>query len=106
MGRARKGGFAAVQREQFRAQGGEVDFLSVGSFEGVFAEDHGASEVLDGLFDNVGQDAHQGVGLLFAEAFGFEAGNEFQGVEMVVAGSWRSACEVAGGLLAKKGYEV
>ena len=61
---------------------------------------------MDGLFDDVGQDAHQGVGLLFAEAFGFESGNEFQGVEMVVTGECGSACEVAGGLLGKEGSEV
>jgi len=36
----------------------------------VFAQDHGAGEVLYGFFDYIGEDAHHGYCLLFAEAFG------------------------------------
>ena len=37
-----RGRFGRVEGEEFRAELGEVDFLCVGCFGGVFAEDHGA----------------------------------------------------------------
>lgn len=39
-------GLGAVGREQLAAQLGEVNFLCVCCFGGVFAEDHGSGEVL------------------------------------------------------------
>ena len=51
-----------------------------------FSKHHGASQVLDGFFNDVGKHEHHGLGLLFREAFILEALHKFQGIEVVVAG--------------------
>jgi len=73
-----------IRRQQLGPQFGEVDFLRVRRFLLVFAQDHRAREVLDRFFDYVREDAHHGGRLRFGEAFGFEALDEFEGVEVVV----------------------
>ena len=88
--------FCRVGIQQLGAEFGEVDFLRVGCALGVFAQDHGAGQVLDGLFDDVGEDAHHGCGLVFAEAFVAEALHEFKSVEVVVAEEWFGGVEGAG----------
>lgn len=40
---------------------------------------------MDGLFDDVGEDAEEGLGLFFGEAFVAEALDELEGVEVVVS---------------------
>jgi len=82
---ARQARLGAVGAQQLGAQLGEVDFLRVGGFGGVFAQHHGAGQVLDGFFDHVGEDLHGGDGLRFGEAFVAEALHEFERVEVVVA---------------------
>lgn len=74
-----------VGAEQLRPEFAEVDFLRVGGFLGVFAEHHGAGEVLDGFFDYVREDFHYGDGLVFGETLVFEPLDEFERVEVVVA---------------------
>lgn len=86
MARASETRFCAIGGAQFRAQFRKVDFLGVSGFFLVFAEDHCAGEVLDGFFDYVAEDFHHGDGLFFGEAFGAQALDEFQGVELVVFG--------------------
>lgn len=83
--RARQCILAGVERQQLRAQCAEVDFLRVRRLERVLAQHHCARKVLDGFFDDVAKHAHQGDGLLFAEAFGLQTLDEFQRVEVVVA---------------------
>lgn len=51
---------------------------------------------MDGFFDDVAEDAHHGYGLVFGEAFVFEALDEFERVEVVVAVEGRGCVEGAG----------
>ena len=45
--------FRAIGAQEFGAEFREIDFLRVGGFFLVFAEDHCAGEVLNGFFDYV-----------------------------------------------------
>lgn len=103
---ARQGGLGGVHGEQLGAEFGEVDLLGVGGAFGVFAEDHGAGEVLDGFFDDVGEDAHHGGGLVVGEAFGAEALDEFEGVEVVVALVGGGGVEGSSGEVEEGGWEL
>ena len=51
---------------------------------------------MDGFFDDVAEDAHHGSGLLFGKAFVFEALDEFECVEVVVAVERGGCVEGAG----------
>ena len=95
MTRARQRRLRAVGAQQLRPEFGEIHFLRVEGFFGVFAQDHGPREVLDGLFDHVGEHGHHGDGLVVGETFGFEALDEFEGVEVVVAVGGRGCGEGA-----------
>ena len=74
----------AVSRSKLGAELREIDFLRVGGALGVFFEHHGAGEVLDGFFDDGVEDRHERDGLVLVETFGFEPGDEFERVEVVV----------------------
>ena len=95
MAGAREGRLGAVGGEQLGAELGEVDLLRVGGALGVFAQHHGAREVLDRFFDHVREDPHQRRGLLFREALVPEPLDELERVEVVVAEEGSRAVEEA-----------
>ena len=84
MARLRELCFRGVRVRELGAELGKVHFLRVGAALGVFFQDHRPREILDGFFDHVVQDVHHRDGLGFVEAFGFEAADEFEGVEVMI----------------------
>lgn len=84
MARSREAGFSRIRGEEFTAELGEVDLLRVGGLFLVLSQNHSAREILDGFFDDVGEDAHHRDGLLFGEALGFEPLNKLEGVEVMI----------------------